>query len=256
MIVFALLVDALSFYFAAEILLRKWRAHPESKECHALILGSGLLSFATGLGFSLCLASVLFLAEMSLPLLRSYRLRERAKAFDLSLARALVSVATSLRAGLTLRESVKLAAQNDEAALREEWLRALKETDLGDPFDFALTKVSDRVSTWASRMAMKGMSLSVSQGGKLPQLLMRIAHTIDETQRVEGRLRALTAQGRTQAILLIGAPPVMGCGMWFYDREKMALLFTTPPGQALFVGAVLLWALGIYLTKKTLEFEV
>ena len=94
--------------------------------------------------------------------------------------------------------------------------------------------------------------ISYSAGGDLPKIL-QIVHTIRERIRVKGKLKSLTAQGRTQAYLVCSAPPALGLIMYFIDRQKMALLTDTFAGQVMMCLAIALEVVGIVVTIENYE---
>ena len=100
------------------------------------------------------------------------------------------------------------------------------------------------------------MIVSSTLGGNLPRMLIRTTHTIRERQKVEGKLQALTAQGRAQAALLCSAPPVLGLGLYFMDSGKMRLMTETTIGQVLLAVAIVLEVVGIFVTYRVMRLEV
>jgi tight adherence protein B len=190
------------------------------------------------------------------PLVKGYRRRKYLRDFDGALAESLQTVASSLKAGLTLKDSLYVAADNCPPAFADEVTRALKEYHFGVPIEEALDKLRRRVGTPNCSIAFGSMIISSRLGGRLPEMLKQIVRTIRERQRVEGKLQALTAQGRAQAFLLCSAPPVLGIGMHLYDPAKTALLTDYWVGQILLSLAIVLEVVGIFVTSRILRLEV
>lgn len=181
--------------------------------------------------------------------------RERSQ-FDGHLPDALQTIASSLRAGLTLKDSLGIVAQNETGILVREVQFALKEYHFGVAMEEALHGIRQRVHTSSCNLAFGAMIMSLEVGGDLPTMLHNIVGTIKERQRVEGRLKALTAQGRAQAVLLCLAPPFLALGMYLYDESKMALLTSGAIGQCLLVLAVVLEVIGIFVTSRVMKLEI
>jgi tight adherence protein B len=189
-------------------------------------------------------------------ILKGRRQRAYVRDFDAALAESLQTVSSSLRAGLTLKDSLYVAADNSPKAFASEVSLALKEYHFGMPIEEALDKVRQRVKTPNCNIAFGSMIISSRLGGKLPEMLKQIVKTIRERERVEGKLKALTAQGRAQAFLLCAAPPVLGFGLYLYDKNKMALLTDYWVGQILLSIAIVLELVGIFVTSRVLRLEV
>jgi tight adherence protein B len=178
------------------------------------------------------------------------------KAFETSLIESLAMVASSLKAGLTLFDALKVTAHNSPKVFADEISYALKQYRLGTPIEEALDQVRTRVKTPNTSISFGAMIIATQLGGNLPETLTRIVKTIRERDRVEGKLKALTAQGRTQAIILCSAPPLIGVLMYFYDPDKMRLFIETFAGQVLLVLAIVLEVIGIMVTRKIMKLEI
>ncbi len=216
----------------------------------------GLVLIVIGLppagAFAFALTGMIFIPRI----LKGRRQRAYVRDFDAALAESLQTVSSSLRAGLTLKDSLYVAADNSPKAFSTEVSLALKEYHFGMPIEEALDKVRHRVKTPNCNIAFGSMIISSRLGGKLPEMLKQIVKTIRERERVEGKLKALTAQGRAQAFLLCAAPPVLGVGLYLYDQQKMALLTDYWVGQILLSLAIVLELLGIFVTSRVLRLEV
>lgn len=209
-------------------------------------------------GFNVWLSFVMSLALLvALPGILERRARNAFHAsFDEALPDALLGVSSSLRAGLTIQKSLEVATQSTAEVFAGEAARCLKEYALGTPIDLALDNVRARVTTPASNMAFGAMIIGRQLGGPLPDILRRIAETVRERLRVEGRLRALTAQGRAQGAILCSAPVGVGAGMAILSPEKFALMTDTGPGQVLLAVATIMWLLGMIVTWKVMQLDV
>lgn len=176
--------------------------------------------------------------------------------FETAMAESLQTVASSLKAGLTLRDSLRVATESASPAFAEEIGQALKEYRFGVPIEQALDNVRRRVPTPNANIAFGAMIVSSRLGGRLPEILKEIVATIRERERVEGKLKALTAQGRAQSAILMAAPPLMGIGLYLYDPSKMALLTDYWVGQILLTIAIVLEIVGIVVTRRIMKLEV
>lgn len=189
-----------------------------------------------------------------------YHKRRRREAymrnFDGALAEALQTVSASLRAGLTLKDSLHISTENGDPAFTKEISHALKEYRFGVPIETALDNLRRRVPTAHANIAFGAMIVSSRLGGRLPEILKDIVMTIRERERVEGKLKALTSQGRAQSVILMAAPPLMGIGLYLYDPAKMELLTNFWLGQILLTIAIVLEIIGIAVTSRIMKLEV
>lgn len=178
------------------------------------------------------------------------------KTFDASLVESLATVGSSLRAGLTLKDALVVAVQNCPQVFSAEVSRVLKDYRFGMSIDAALDGVRKRVQTQNTNISFGALIIGTQLGGRIPEVLNRIVTTIREVDRVEGRLKALTAQGRAQGALLCSMPIVITIGLYFVDREKIEFMLYSPGGKILTGIAVFLEVIGIAVTMKIMRLDV
>ena len=93
-------------------------------------------------------------------------------------------------------------------------------------------------------------------GGNLAQVLDSISDTINERIRMKREIRALTAQGRLSAIVLLVLPFAVGAGMYFLNHDNFMILFEDEMGQMAMVGAIIMEIIGVFVIKKIIEIDV
>jgi tight adherence protein B len=224
----------------------------------ALLICSGifLLLFFFGIPFliSLVLAS---LGMSFLPKLLQLNAQDKVyQAFDDSLADSLQGLASSIEAGLTLQQALGVAVESAPTAFSFQARRAILEYKLGTDIDQCLLNISNRIPTGSAKMSFGALIIGRRLGGPLPTILKRISTIIRERARVEGRLRALTAQGRGQGMLVCALPVCVILGTAILSPAKFEMLTTNLMGQVLLFTVIGLEAIGIFVTLKTLKLEI
>jgi tight adherence protein B len=214
------------------------------------------LSMLMNIPFWLALGGFFVMLFVLPGFLISYRSRKYREAFDKVLAESLMTVSSSLKAGLTLHDSLLVAAGNCPQPFAREVTRCLREYKFGASIEEGMENLRSRIGTTDTKISFGAMIIGSQLGGKLPQILQKIIKTIRERERVEGRLKSLTAQGRSQAALLCAAPPVLGVGLFFYDPGKMSLMTDTVLGQILLGLAIALELIGIVVTLKVMKLDI
>ncbi len=140
-------------------------------------------------------------------LVRFYRAR-RIKLFERQLVDALGGLAAALRAGMTFQQALEETGRTASAPLSQEFGLTVREIRLGASTEEALENLAGRVGSDDLLLVVTAVNTARSLGGNLAEMFDRIASTIRERFRIEGRIRALTAQGRLQGVV-IGAMPVL-----------------------------------------------
>ena len=103
---------------------------------------------------------------------------------------------------------------------------------------------------------MRAIEVARLTGGNLTDVFEKIAATIRERMRIEGRVRALTAQGRLQGIVVGAMPLLLLMAMTMIDPKMMTAFFGSPSGIALLVLVLVLETAGALLIRKLIRIEV
>lgn len=233
---------------------------PQAKDAHRIGIYGSLILFpvimATGLGAFWAL-SVTICGLLILPRIFVSRVRKQfQESFDNNLPDSLMGIASSLRAGLTIQQAFTVSTKtaSPEFALIARGI--IQDYTLGMPIDDALARAQGKVKTSAMDISFGALRIGRKLGGPLPQILGRVSSAIRERIKVEGKLRALTAQGRAQGVVICGMPILCLVGMRFGMYDKYQILTATLPGQVILGLAFVMWSLGIFLTWRVMQLEV
>jgi tight adherence protein B len=93
-------------------------------------------------------------------------------------------------------------------------------------------------------------------GGNLSETLETAVATMRERGQLVRHVRALSAEGRLSALILLGMPIVLGGWMFVFRREYLRPLYTEPMGIMMLGGSVLMICLGALWLRKLVKVEV
>jgi len=212
---------------------------------------------AIALTGSLMLAVVAASAALMLPRWLSSRWRRtRRNRFDAQLPDTLAALAAALRAGVALPGALRVIASESDAPLAQEFSLMLREQRLGVPFEDALANLHARMPTQATGLFVAVLRIAAQTGGNLADTLERIAATLRARAQLQGRVQALTAQGRMQAWVLAGLPPLLLFALTRLEPEAMAMLWQTPLGWGVLATVLVLEALGVVWIRRIVSIDV
>ncbi|HML60511.1 MAG TPA: type II secretion system F family protein [Solidesulfovibrio sp.] len=192
------------------------------------------------------------LPELGLALMR----RRRAARFEGQLADGLIMTANALRAGFSLLQALDLTAQKAPVPLSQEFGLILKEHRLGADLNDALLHLSERVGSVDSRIFANSVIILRETGGNLTEIFDTLAKTIQERKRVMKKIRAMTAEGETQAYFLAALPLVLGIVLYQLDPKSISLFFTTFGGWLMLLGMALMEIVGLTLMLRIVKVKV
>lgn len=184
--------------------------------------------------------------------LRKRRLRQ----FEQQLPDALMMLSGGLRAGVGLSAAIQQLVAEAAAPLSQEFTLLLREQRLGVPLEQSLDNLHHRVPTQTTTLVVAAMRIASGTGGGLAETLERTSHTIRARLQMEGKIGALTAQGKLQAWVVGLLPVLLMMVLHKMEPDEMALLWHTQIGWAVLAVMGVLEVLGIYVIRKIIAIDV
>lgn len=196
-------------------------------------------------------------ASVLLPrLLLNWMRRRRLDMIEAQLPDALLVMAGSMRAGTSLSAAIQQLVQEGRAPITQEFSLVLREQRLGVSLDQALTNLDERVPVQAMTLSISAMRIATETGGGLAEALERAATTLRGKLAMEGKIRALTSQGKLQAIVVGLLPLVLLLVLLRMEPQDMGKIFTTQIGWGVLLVIFLLEFFGVTLIRKIVAIDV
>jgi tight adherence protein B len=189
----------------------------------------------------------------------AYRVRVRvragraAAARDEQLADAVRAIASALRAGLSVPQSLAYAAGEASPPLDDSLRQVVDALDVGVPSDEALDRWADTVGTDDARLVAGVLHLHRRSGGDLPVVLDQVAETLRDRQAATREVRALTAQARLSGAILGVLPIGFFAFLWLTSRSEIEGALATPAGLGAVLLGLTLEGLAFLWIRKLLE---
>ncbi len=180
----------------------------------------------------------------------------RRKKFVKQLPDALATLAGSLRAGRSLGQALEALAREMPAPIGRELRKVVAEVRLGRKVSDALDDAVERVGSPDFRWAVLAMQIQAEVGGNLAELLDRVGETMRARSRLKGEVKALTAEGRASAMMLVIMPPALGVVMYAANPEYMKPMFTQTAGHIMLGISVVMIVAGFFWMKKVVTIDV
>jgi tight adherence protein B len=182
--------------------------------------------------------------------------KRRFKQFEKQLPDALLMVSGAMRAGASLTVAMEGMVKEQRPPLSQEFELMLREQRLGVDFDTALRNMEARLPLPDFVMVVSGMRISREVGGNLADILETLADTLRRKHQMEGKIDALTAQGRMQGIVMTGLPLFLMLILTQMEPEAMAPLYNTWYGWATLAVVGVLLSIGYLAIRKITTIDV
>ena len=186
----------------------------------------------------------------------SFMRNRRNNRFLLELPDALTSIASMMKAGTNLNVALEVVVAETKGPIAQEFGLFLKELRVGVDYNIALDNLIRRVPLQELELVVAGMKISREIGGSLADVLYRLADTLRRKIEMDGKIRALTAQGKAQGWVMSLLPIFLALVLNHMEPEAMAHLFTDPIGWVVCVIFVIFLYLGYFFIKKIVSIDV
>ena len=223
-----------------------------------LRLASTCAMFLLGfLGFDLVAGLMLALLGFVGPTLLLRRLRRKRVALvEQQLIDGLELLKNGLKSGLTIQQSSELLVKEFPPPISQEFSLVLAEVRLGVDFMDALQNMATRLDSAIVQILASGVAVTKKCGGDIGEIFGNLADTIREQAKIEGKLVAVTAQGRFQGLILGAMPFVLLFALYFIDRSHVMTLFSNQIGVYAFCGVVVMVMVAQVWIRRMMDIDV
>jgi tight adherence protein B len=104
--------------------------------------------------------------------------------------------------------------------------------------------------------AVMAIRIQREVGGNLSELLMTVADTMRQRERLKRDVKSLTAEGRISAYVLAALPVLLGFAMWGLNPDYMSALFDETVGKLALGVAVLMMIAGFAWMQAIVKIDV
>lgn len=207
---------------------------------------------------SLALALSIVAVSASGPLMIPRWLRHRRRRHIVAfLPDTLLMLAGSIRAGAGLQLALQTFTQeNRQHPLAREFFIMQTELRLGVGLDDALQKLNRRINSTDFDLFVTALRIARETGGNLSETLERLAESLRQKAFIEGKIRALTAQGRLQGIVVAALPVLLIAVLFQLEPEAMQHLLHTPVGWVTLAIMAGLEILGVASIRRIINIDV
>jgi tight adherence protein B len=171
-------------------------------------------------------------------------LRQLPDAFDL--------MARVVRAGQTTEQAVQAIAEEFDQPLAGEFAYCAEQQNLGLAPERSFRDLARRTGLLEIKIFVLAMLIQQQTGGNLAEILDKLAGVVRERFRVRGKVRALTAEGRMQAVVLLVLPFAIVGVMMALSKQYAATVLQYPE---LLGGMLVIEAIGALWIRKVVNFD-
>lgn len=182
--------------------------------------------------------------------------RKRLMAIEDQMPDALLMMSSALRAGASFPMALESVVAESRPPISQEFDLLMREVRLGVDLMDALRNMEKRIPVPDFLMVTAAITISREVGGNLAETLESVARTLREKHQMEGKIRALTAQGKMQGLVMTGLPLFLIVVLNHMEPVAMAPLFNSPIGWGTLAVIAVMELLGYKAISKITHIDV
>jgi tight adherence protein B len=175
--------------------------------------------------------------------------------FDEQLGDTLQLLSGSLRAGHSILRAIDASANESQAPTSEEMRRIVSETSLGRDLLESLNDTADRMKNEDFVWISQAIQINREVGGNLAEVLDQVNETIRERSEIKGHIKALAAEGKFSAYILMALPMGIVVMLAMVNPGYMNKMFTNPLGWIMIVASIILMTIGGLWMRKIIDLK-
>lgn len=182
--------------------------------------------------------------------------QRRLARFEAQLPDGLNMMAGAMRAGASLPLAIEAMVREAQAPLRQEFALVLREQRMGVSLDEAFENLGVRVPSSDLGLVVAAARIARDVGGNLSDVFNRLADTLRQKAIMEGKIRALTSQGKLQGWIVALLPLGMIVVLYQMEPSAMLPLFVSVLGWVVLGIIFILELLGAFMIRKIVSIDV
>ncbi|MDN4610763.1 type II secretion system F family protein [Arthrobacter burdickii] len=211
-----------------------------------------LVGFLSHVVLGLLVAIIVpFLARLVLSLKRDKR---RAR-FDAQLPDTIQTLIGGLRAGHSVMRAIDAVAADAEAPASEELGRIVNETRIGKDSHLAIEEAAIRMDSEDFRWIAQAIQIHREVGGDLAEVLEHVLETIRERSEIKGQVRALSAEGKMSAYILMAVPVAIAVLFGIINPPYMLVLVQNFLGILMICASAVMYAIGGFWLSRVIKIK-
>ncbi len=185
----------------------------------------------------------------------NWRRKRRLSAFDQQLPEILDMIKSSLAAGHTLQRALQVTVEQFGEPASSELRIVLEQNRLGVPLARAFEYLLQRMPDENLRFLVTAIRVQTESGSSLADIIGLLSGTIRDRQRVEMKVRTLTAQPRMTALIVGMMPVILLIFLNFFHHDFVAMLLHDPTGQNMLRAAAGLEVAALFIIYRMMGID-
>lgn len=165
-------------------------------------------------------------------------------------------IVRGVKSGLPLNECLRIIARESPAPLGPEFATLTDNLSMGVDMDRALQTLYKRVPLPEINFFVIVLTIQSKAGGNLSEALGNLSSVIRSRRMMREKVKAMSSEAKASAGIIGVLPFAVGTMVFFTTPSYVLELFTTETGHFLLFVAFCLYATGITMMRKMINFDM
>jgi tight adherence protein B len=200
--------------------------------------------------------TAMFIGTFGLPrFILSKMIKRRQAKFLAELANAIDVVVRGVKSGLPLNECLQVIARESPEPVASEFKDVIEQQRVGVPLSEALDRLVLRMPMPEVKFLTIVIAIQQQAGGNLSEALANLSGVLRDRQRMFMKVKALSAEAKTSAMVLASLPPGVMFMVYSTAPEYIMPLFATRTGNFMIMFGLFWMGCGVLVMRKMINFK-
>ena len=182
--------------------------------------------------------------------------KRRRRKFAGQIVDSLMILSSCLKAGLSLQQAIEVLIEEMPPPMSQEFGLLLRQMRMGVSLESAVMDLKKRIRVDELDMVVTAMLVARETGGDLTETFSRLANTIQERNKLIGKVNALCIQGKLQGIIMSIIPIAFAVFVYKTNPRFFDVFFQDNFGRMLLGYAFISQILGMFFIRKLSKVDI
>ena len=184
------------------------------------------------------------------------QMQQRRENLEKQFPDALLSLSSSVRAGLSLAQAIEQVAGDMPAPVGQEFALISRQYGAGVPLDEVLRMGQQRLASRHFNLITSALIVNRERGGDVSEILERIASSLREIYRLEEKIRTETSAPRFEGRIMLFVPPFVLLMLHTVQPELVNSMFYSLSGIIMLMIAAGLMIVAFFWIQKIVSEDI
>lgn len=182
--------------------------------------------------------------------------KRRLKKFIGVFPEAIDIIIRGVKAGLPLGDCLRIVATEAAEPVRGEFKLIIETQSIGMGVSEAVERLVTRVPIPEANFFAIVIAIQQKAGGNLSEALSNLSAVLRDRRKMRDKIQAFSSEAKASAMIIGSLPFAVGGMVYITSPKYIELLWTTSTGQVALAGSAFWMAIGIFVMRKMINFDI